>query len=88
MNQHAHHGKNKTIKASPQIEHYKNIVEDHSIKVGGGRHITTLDKCKIPTSIRGALPYMKLCPYTDKEWSTLTHVILTSDIEWDPTCLY
>ena len=64
--QHAHHGKNKTIHSSPHIEHYKNIVDDRSIKVDGGQHITTLDKCKIPMSIRGALPYMPLRPYTDK----------------------
>ena len=79
MHQHAHHGKNKTTHYSPQIDHYKNIVDDCSIKVGGGQHITTLDKHKIPMSIRGALPYMPLRPWTDKQWSTITHLILTSD---------
>ena len=30
---------------------------------------------------------MPLRPYTDKEWITLTHFILNSDVNWDPTCL-
>ena len=51
MHEHSCHGKNKTIHSSPQIEHHKNIVDDHSIKVGGRQHITTLDKHKIPISI-------------------------------------
>ena len=87
MQQYSHHGENKTIHSSPQIENYKNIVDDHSIKVGGGQHITTLDKYKIPMSIRGALSYMTLCPYIDKEWSTLPHAVLTSDSYWGPTFL-
>ena len=87
VHQCACHGKNKTIHSSPQIDHCKNIVDDHSIKVSSGQHITTLDKFKIPISIRGALPYIKLCPCTDKEWENLPHVILDSDKYWDPTSL-
>ena len=64
------------------------MLDDHSIKVGGGQHITTLDKYKIPMYIRGELPYIPFRPYTDKEWETLPHVILTSDKEWDPTFLF
>ena len=75
------------MNSSPQIEHYKKIVDDRSIKVGGGQHITTLDKHNIPMSIREVLPYMILCPYTEKQWITLLRVMLTSDVDWDPTCL-
>ena len=56
MHQHACHGKNKTTHSSPQIEHHKNIVDDLSVKAGGGQHVTTLDKYKVPMPIRGALP--------------------------------
>ena len=87
MHQHACHGKNKTTHSSPHIEHYKNVADDRSIKVGGGQHITTLDKHKIPMSIWGALPYMPLRPCIDNEWETLPHVVLTSGEDWDPTCL-
>ena len=29
---------------------------------------------------------MPLRPCTNEEWSTLPHVMLTSDLDWDPTC--
>ena len=53
MHQCAYHVKNKPMHYSPQIEHYKNIVDDLSIKVCGRQHIATLDKYKIHMSIRG-----------------------------------
>ena len=87
MHQYAYHPKCATIHSSAQIEHYKNVVDDRSIKVGGGQHITTLDGYEIPMSIRSALPYAPLRPCTDAEWETLPHVILTSDADWDPASL-
>ena len=87
MHQHACHGKNKTIHSSPHVDHCKNILDDWSIKVGGGQHITTLDKHKTYVCIRRALPYILLYPNTDKEWITIPHIMVTSDIDWDPTCL-
>ena len=87
MHPHACHRKNKTIHPSPQIEHYKNKVDDRSIKVGGGRHMTTLCNYKLPTSIRNSLPYVPLRPCSDSGWEELPHVILTSDKYWDPKVL-
>ena len=87
MHQCAYHPKCAAIHSSAQIEHYKNAVDDRFIKVGGSQHITTLDNYKIPISIRSALPCMPLRPCTDEEWETLPHVILTSDVNWDPASL-
>ena len=59
-----------------------------SMKVKGGlQRITTQEGFAIPIDIISGLPYISLRPYTDKEWKTLPHVILTSDIIWDPTIL-
>jgi hypothetical protein len=33
------------------------------------------------------LPYLSMRPFTDDEWDTLPHIILTSEIDWDPTTL-
>jgi hypothetical protein len=30
---------------------------------------------------------MSIRPYTDHEWDNLPHVILTSELEWDPSVL-
>ena len=81
------HGRNKINNSSPQIEYYKKIVDDHYIKVGGFQHISTLDKHKTHMSIRRVSPYMPLHPCADKEWSALPHVMLISDVDWDPTFL-
>ena len=58
MDQHAFHGKNKIIHSSPKIDHFKNMLDDRSIKVGSGQHVATLDKHKTRVSVRGALAYM------------------------------
>ena len=34
-----------------------------------------------------ALPYVPLRPCTDEEEEELPHVILTSDVDWDPKVL-
>ena len=49
--------------------------------------ITTNDGYVIPLNIKSGLPYMPMRPYTDSEWDTLPHVILTADSDWDPTVL-
>ena len=71
-----------------KLEWYKNDVNDKSIKVAGGlQHILTNDGYVIPISIRDGLPYVALHPFTDEEWDSLPHVILTGDANWDPGVL-
>jgi hypothetical protein len=87
MNQYAYLGKGKTIHSSAQLEHYHNTVEDRSHTIGGNQRIITLDDYIIPLHIRQGLPYMDMrCP-TDDELSSLPHVVLTSNIDWDPSVL-
>jgi len=38
-------------------------------------------------NIRDGLPYIALHPFTDAEWDSLPHVILTGDTDWDPSML-
>ena len=88
MHQHACHGNKNTIQLSPQIEFYKNKVDDRSIKLGGGQHATTLDKHGILMHIRNTLPHMPLRPCTKNEWEKLPYFIITSDKDCDETSLY
>ena len=87
MHQFAYTGKGKTIISSAQLEAFKQIVHDKSVKVGGKQRIETLDGYIIPVNFRQGLPYVTFRPYTDKEWETLPHVTLTADVDWDPTIL-
>ena len=71
LHQYAYTGKGKTIHSSGQMEWYKQIVDDKSVKVGGKQHIKTLEGYVIPLDIKSGLPYVKMRPYTDAEWDTL-----------------
>jgi hypothetical protein len=83
MYQYAIHQAHRTIHSCVQLEHFKNTVDDKSIKASGGQRLTTPDGYVIPIDIIGGLPYIKMRPYTDDEYDTLPHVILTSDIPWN-----
>jgi hypothetical protein len=87
LHQYAYTGKGKTIHSSGQLEWYKQELDDKSIKLGGKQRIKTLDGYVIPLDIKSGLPYVKMRPYTDKEWDSLPHVILTGDGGWNPSVL-
>ena len=87
MHQYAYHGQGRTIHSAIQIEHFKNKVDDRSMRVGGQQCIRTHDGYVIPLDIINGLPYMKMKPYTDAEWDSLPKTVITSPTEWKPTLL-
>jgi hypothetical protein len=80
-------GTGKTIHSVGQIEAFNHRVYDTSTRVGGQQSIHTADGYVLPLNIRTELPYLSMRPFTDDEWDTLPHIILTSEIDWDPTTL-
>ena len=70
-----------------QLEHYKNVVDDKSRVIGGKQQICTVDGYTIPLKVRKGLVNMDMRPPTDSELEELPHVVLTSDLPWDPTAL-
>ena len=38
----------------------------------------------MPLDVVNGLAYLKIRPYTDQEYESLPHVVLTSDDKWDP----
>ena len=87
LKQYAYHGQQRTIHSCAQIEHYRNLVNDRSMRVGGTQHIRTNDGYIIPLDIINGLPYMPMVPPTDDDIATLPSVILTSGAPWDPKCI-
>ena len=69
------------------MESFHNVVNDQSIKAGGGQYIKTNDGYTFPLDITDSLAYLQLRPFSDKEWEELPHVVMTSDKEWDPGIL-
>ena len=88
MHQYAYTGKGKSIHSCIQLEHFKNDVNDKSVKVPGGlQWIQTLDGYVIPLNIKNGLAYLDIRPYTDEEFDKLPSVILTDESTWDTTVL-
>ena len=64
------------------------MVDDRSAKVPGGQQcITTLDGYVLPLQIRAGLVYLDMHPPSDQELASLPYVVLTSDVDWDPSTL-
>ena len=40
-----------------------------------------------PLDVINGLPYLPLRPFSDHDWKSLPHLVLTSDTDWDPTIL-
>ena len=88
FHQYAHINKGTSIHSSVQLEAYKQDVNDRSLRTPGGKQrILTVDGYVIPLTVRNGLPYLNIRPYTDLEFDTLPHVIMTSDHDWDPSIL-
>lgn len=88
FHQYAHINKGASIHSSVQLEAYKQDVNDRSLRTPGGlQRILTVDGYELPLSFRSGLPYLQIRPYTDHEFSTLPHVVMTSDQDWDPSVL-
>ena len=78
----------QTIISSAQLESYSNVVNERSRTFDPkGQLIITNDGFEFPLHIRQGLPYLDLRPYTDHEWDSLPHVIMTSDVDWDPATM-
>ena len=88
FNEYAYLGKGSSIHSSGQLEWFKTLVDEKSIKVGGTQLINTLDAYSVPLFIRDGLAYAtSLGRPTDQDMDTYPHVFFTSPDEWDPSVL-
>ena len=76
LHQYAYMPFGKTIHSSLQLESFKSIVDDHSVKAGNGTQtIKTMEGYVIPLDFVNRLPYMKIRLFNDNEWDSLPHVL-------------
>ena len=76
FNEYAYLEKGSSIHSSGQLEWFKTLVDEKSIKVGGTQLITTLDGYSVPLLIRDGLP-MPL-PLEDPQIRIWTHTLMSS----------
>jgi len=67
------------------MEQFGNIVDDHSIAFVGSQTLQMLDGFILPFSFPNGLPYLPIHPFSNHEWDMLPHIVLTSDVNWDPS---
>ena len=87
MHQYAAKPDGNTIHSKVQLEHMGLVVDDTPIAHGGFQMVITREGYIIPLQVRDGLCYMKMRPPTDEELSSLPHVFMTSDDEWDPSAV-
>jgi hypothetical protein len=80
--------KGQSILLAGQMEAFHNKVNERSLRFDPkGQLITTNDGFELPLNVRNGLAYLDIRPYTDDEWENLPHVVMTSDVDWDPSVL-
>jgi hypothetical protein len=80
MRQYAYHPQQGRLIHSPcQLESLANDGNGKLIHIPG----ETVDCYVFPLSIRDGLPYHGMRPYTDVEYESPPHMILTTDVDWN-----
>jgi hypothetical protein len=87
FHQAAIHGHGRTIVSCGQLEYFGVTIDDKSKKVGGKQCMRTLEGYVLPLNFFSGLAYLRMVPYSDHEWDSLPHAILTGDQDWDPSVL-
>lgn len=72
-----------TIHSAVQIEDFGNQVFDKPSSLGGRQLIITLEGQIIPLSIVNGLVHLPMEHFTEDEYLTLPHIVMTSDMPWD-----
>ena len=88
FNEYAYLGKGSSIHSSGQLEWFKTLVDEKSIKVGGTQLITTLDGYSVPLLIKDGLAYAtSLGRPTDQDMNGIPQslpMILHTLMDWTP----
>jgi hypothetical protein len=70
-----------------QIEVHGADINDHSCLLPGGKQRILIDGYQLLLDFKNGLPYLQCCKPTENELASLPHIVMTSDVDWDP-CQY
>jgi hypothetical protein len=77
-------GKGKCILSCLQMEAYGANINDRSRSLPGGKQRILVDGYQLPLDFKNGLPYLRFRKPAEAELSSLPHIIMTSDVDWDP----
>jgi hypothetical protein len=78
-------GKGKSILSCLHMEAFSADINDCSRMLPGGKQHILVDGYKLPLDFKNGLPYLRCRKPTEAELGLLPHIIMTSDVEWDPS---
>jgi hypothetical protein len=78
-------GTGKSILSCLQMEAHGADINDISRHLPGGKQRILIDGYQLPLDFKNSLPYLQCQKPTDEELSPLPHIIMTSDVNWNPS---
>jgi hypothetical protein len=78
-------GKGMSILSCIQMEAHGADINDHLKLLPGGKQRILTDGYQMPLNFKNILPYLWCCKPTNGELESHPHIIMTSDVEWDPS---
>jgi hypothetical protein len=60
-------------------------INDRSRHLPSGKQRILIDGYQLPLDFKNGLPYFQCRKPTDEELSSLPHIIMTPDVDWDPS---
>jgi hypothetical protein len=76
-------GKGKSILSCLQMEAYGSDINDRFCSLPGGKQRILVYGYQLPLDFKNGLPYLCCWKPTEAELSSLPHIIMTSDVDWD-----
>ena len=78
-------GKGKRILSCLQMEAFGADINDRPRSLSGGKQRILMDGYQIPLQFKNGLAYLPCRKPTADELGLLPHVVMTSDVDWDPS---
>jgi hypothetical protein len=60
-------------------------INDCSRILSGGKQRILMDGYQLPLNFKNGLPYLRCPTPTEEELASLPHIVMTSDVDWDPS---
>jgi hypothetical protein len=77
-------GKGKSILLCLQMEAHDVDINNHSRLLPRGKQRILMDGYQFPLDFKNDLPYLRCQMPTENDLTSLPHIVVTSDVDWDP----
>jgi hypothetical protein len=78
-------GKGKSILSCLQMEAHGADINNRSHLFSGGKQHILMDGYQFPLDFKNGIPYLWCQMPTENEIASLPHIVMTSDVDWDPS---